>query len=717
MDEDPGLSDAATVNALLEEARADAERFLPELEGVYAAALERIARSVGRNFDAMTAASWTPPPEGNLAKDVEAVATTVVARLRREYESILRVAIGRPLARLGVRWDPRETPSVSIVDGLGRRTGKRLGEAVQPIVREVVADAYDRDLSVPDTAALLRERLVDAAPWQSEMLARTDLNALSNLGSVRVAKLVGVAYKTWEATLDDRTRPEHSAAHGQTVPVDGAFDVGGERLDAPGDPAGSDAMVANCRCTLTYADGPDGLTAGGGVMKTTQTGEALAVTITVDEEDAAVDAPARWRGPITFERLATSDGRWFESWSWRDLPIDLLAQLRTAAGHDGAEVVGKIEKVWKEPREDLGEGVVAVMGEGTFASRELSGEVAALVDDKTLRRISVDYSAGAIAFRDPKTGEIISREDVDLERVFSGELQIAALEAEIGAATLVSFSAFGDAMIAMVASSGVVLGPRLEVGDAPAALTAGSGARRRKGLAAPTHPPREWLETQEPPGKMPLTVTREGRLFGHLATWDACHTSFAVCTTPPKSLSGYAYFHTAELEAEDGTVFAVGKLMLGGKHAPLSKTRAEAMSHYDDRSHVAGYLRARDGVYGIWVAGAVHPRLSDDDLRELRTLPPSGDWRPVSGQLELIAALAVPIPGFPVPRAEVAMIASGDDLVVSALVASSGPFAPDAAALRALTRAGLVSDEDARIARLVARAEGGIEGLAALAEG
>lgn len=51
------------------------------------------------------------------------------------------------------------------------------------------------------------------------------------------------------STLDNRTREDHAAADGQRVPVGTAFDVGGEPLMFPGDPAGSAAQTINCRCT------------------------------------------------------------------------------------------------------------------------------------------------------------------------------------------------------------------------------------------------------------------------------------------------------------------------------------------------------------------------------------------------------------------------------------------------------------------------------------
>lgn len=61
-------------------------------------------------------------------------------------------------------------------------------------------------------------------------------------------------YKTWLASADERTRPDHADADGQTVRLDEQFVVGGVAMDAPGDPAAPADEVVGCRCTLTFTD-------------------------------------------------------------------------------------------------------------------------------------------------------------------------------------------------------------------------------------------------------------------------------------------------------------------------------------------------------------------------------------------------------------------------------------------------------------------------------
>jgi len=58
--------------------------------------------------------------------------------------------------------------------------------------------------------------------------------------------------KVWMANHDAKTRPDHAEADGQEVGMDESFDVGGEQLMYPGDPAGSPGNIINCRCTVYY---------------------------------------------------------------------------------------------------------------------------------------------------------------------------------------------------------------------------------------------------------------------------------------------------------------------------------------------------------------------------------------------------------------------------------------------------------------------------------
>ena len=232
--------------------RREIEREIPDLARAYEKLLERLSRQAVSRFrqNNVTASAWQPPPEGNLLDPQSS------AEMSRLHKRILVGTAGPTLAKLGISWDVTNPFVTQLLDQAAKRTGVALGEAVSPLLRETIADAYERGLSVDDTASLITEKLADAKQYQARMLARTDLNGLANGASVMTARMAGVQYKQWLTAEDDRVREQHVEADGQMVPVDQPFLVCGENLDYPGDPAGSDECTCNCRCTVIYADAP-----------------------------------------------------------------------------------------------------------------------------------------------------------------------------------------------------------------------------------------------------------------------------------------------------------------------------------------------------------------------------------------------------------------------------------------------------------------------------
>jgi len=166
-----------------------------------------------------------------------------------------------------------------------------------------------------------------------------------------------------------------------------------------------------------------------------------------------------------------------------------------------------------------------------------------------------------------------------------------------------------------------------------------------------------WFDNPKLDRPTPLRITEDGRVFGHVADWKTCHTAFAGCVRAPKSKSNYAYFHVGETLTDKGPL-AVGKLTIGGGHADGQFGYRAAAAHYDDVATAVAEVRAGEDKHGIWVAGRLLPGVQGTEREaELRRSPLSGDWRPIGGHLEMIAALGVNSPGFPIPR--VALAASG----------------------------------------------------------
>ena len=207
-----------------------------------------------------------------------------------------------------------------------------------------------------------------------------------------------------------------------------------------------------------------------------------------------------------------------------------------------------------------------------------------------------------------------------------------------------------------------VLGDLLEVlqaNESEEAMTA----------AAPLRPPAHWFDDPMLEGPSPLTITADGQVKGHLALWNVCHFGMQdVCRMAPRSNTGYQYFATGSVLTADGTQRRVGRITVGTGHANLRLGYIPAADHYDNTGTGVAVVAAGEDIHGIWVAGATVPEVPETKVAELRRSPLSGDWRPTPKGLELVAALAVNTPGFPV----VGLNASGEvqSLVAAGMVLS-----------------------------------------------
>lgn len=222
--------------------------------------------------------------------------------------------------------------------------------------------------------------------------------------------------------------------------------------------------------------------------------------------------------------------------------------------------------------------------------------------------------------------------------------------------------------------------------------------------AIPVKPPAEWFELPKLDGPTPMTVTDDGRIFGHAAVWGTCHLGnprgAGVCVQPPRSQSDYGLFHLGEVETASGARVPVGQITLDTGHAPLGASARNAAAHYDHTGTCAADVVVGEDEHGIVFSGALRPDMTPERARTLMGSKISGDWR--GG--ELVGLLAVNVPGFPVPRARLVASADGVDevlaLVAAGVVVEPSPFA----GLR----------PEAVVEILAARAEG-IDALAELA--
>ncbi|WP_460071079.1 hypothetical protein [Streptomyces sp. YKOK-I1] len=188
--------------------------------------------------------------------------------------------------------------------------------------------------------------------------------------------------------------------------------------------------------------------------------------------------------------------------------------------------------------------------------------------------------------------------------------------------------------------------------------------------SADLRPSAAWFADPKLSLPTPITVTDEGRIYGHAAQWGSCHIGQeGVCVQPPHE-DEHPYYRTGEVVCADGTRVAVGQITVGTGHAPLSYGATPAAEHYDNTGAAVADVAVGNDQHGIWVAGFVRPGADPLRVYELQAAGQvSGDWRRIGGQLRLVGLLAVNVPGFPVPKMR-ARVASGQP---QALVAAGKP--------------------------------------------
>ena len=374
--------------------------------------------------------------------------------------------------------------------------------------------------------------------------------------------------------------------------------------------------------------------------------DARSRVITAGAEIVPLDGGA-FRIPLVIpEDLESGDGRKFKKGAIeiRELPLPLMWQIKTDEGHNGSVVVGRIDFM---ERTENGIGNAT----GVFDSGAYGQEAERLVREGFIRGVSADLDQFEAS---QHTAEL--SEDEDDGKIGTDKLMIT--HARVMAVTLVPKPAFQECQIYLVDTDKKqedivipdgVYADEMDPVEASALVACGLVAG-----SIPVTPPRSWFDNPQLRQATPLTVDDDGRVFGHIAAWHVDHIGMSFGTRPPRSKSKYAYFHTGVIRTDDNTDIPVGQLTLAGGHASLEASAAEAARHYDDTASAIADVHAGEDAFGIWVAGSLRPGCSPEQVRALRASAPSGDWRPIKGQLELVAVCQVNVPGFPIARARVA---------------------------------------------------------------
>lgn len=387
------------------------------------------------------------------------------------------------------------------------------------------------------------------------------------------------------------------------------------------------------------------------------------------EAAPAAAAPAAalrpWHGVLAPEGAPSGDKRAFAArmLTMRDLPLPLKAQFIDDEGHKGSMVVGRIDEVYRDGG--------LIKASGVWDDSPDADRAYGLIEKKMLRGVSVDLDAAE--------GEVV-------EAAEGGSQSIEFSQGRVCSATVCSIPAFAEAFVRNgtweeFAHEPLPTGAMVEIPDWPAVSLVASAALAPISADFFRNP-----MLQEP---TPVTLGEDGHIFGHLAEWSTCHIGFEVCTTAPPSLTDYAYFLTGQVFTDAGPV-AVGQLTVGGGHADGKLGVRAAIAHYDNVATAVADITVFEDEHGIAFSGRLRPWATERQIHELFAAGPSGDWREVRSRglssMEMVAAHAVNVQGFPVARKARAKFTVEDGRQVSLIAA--GALAPreDAAALLAEIR-------------------------------
>lgn len=417
----------------------------------------------------------------------------------------------------------------------------------------------------------------------------------------------------------------------------------------------------NCRCTTFAVFDPADL-------NLTDNGAVITLNAAAYQEgDAMADQNTRYvsvSGPIVRGGgRKTGDRRQFdvETLAWQDegatdasLEIPLGYQYERSHGgtNDKTARVGRIDSIERVGDELVAKGVIDLKAPwgpeaatlmGTRENPGILAGVSILIDENP------DMSGLSVEFEFAEGCELASEDEEFDPACAEPERTIVTDGARIRGVDLVDIPAYAEARMYLDAE----LPDDIAAPEAAETLTASSYT-----ITIPELPPAEWFaEPDEVPEIGAITVTEDGRFFGYLAPRHVAHRGYQKRrVTVPLGNVDYGMWMNRATLVDDGNggyaKLATGPITMDCGHAPMSAAvkGAARQAHYDNTCSVVATARVGENARGVWIAGALIPGITAEQVSRMMACQLSGDWGPhreKPGKRELAGALLVPRPGFP----------------------------------------------------------------------
>jgi HK97 family phage portal protein len=171
------------------------------------------------------------------------------------YEETSAAGLSRLAMSFGVSFDISARWVQDFIEARANQlAGQVTATTYDAIQAELVAGVAGGE-SIDDLATRIRSVFAQASKTRATVIARTEVISAYNGSAVMGASTMPadvVAAQEWIATRDGRTRSAHAEADGQTVAIGTPFNVMGDQLAYPGDPAGRSQNTVQCRCAVAF---------------------------------------------------------------------------------------------------------------------------------------------------------------------------------------------------------------------------------------------------------------------------------------------------------------------------------------------------------------------------------------------------------------------------------------------------------------------------------
>jgi HK97 family phage portal protein len=138
------------------------------------------------------------------------------------------------------------------------RYGDLIAATLSGEFRELLGELANQGASIDQMAQAIADRFDAISEARARLIARTEVIAASNLGTLTAYRESGeVAAQEWLTARDERVRPSHQDMDGTVMPLGEPFRVGpnAARVRFPGDPEGPPEEIINCFLPGTIVSG------------------------------------------------------------------------------------------------------------------------------------------------------------------------------------------------------------------------------------------------------------------------------------------------------------------------------------------------------------------------------------------------------------------------------------------------------------------------------